>query len=300
MILNNKLETFIKVANEGSFNKASEELFLSPPAVIKQINSLESELGFQLFRRTKKGLTLTDAGKSFYEDTKYLLKYFMGSVERARMAETSERNFLRVGVSIMTPGQFVVDLWARIHTQLPQLKFQFIPFQNIPEIAREGERNFGRDIDLTVGVFDEDFLKERECAATWLSDEPLRIAVPFHHSLYSRDFLSIQDLYGQNLMLIHRHWNKHIDFLRDDLERNHPQVAIFTFDFYQVEIFNRCERENNLILTIDRWKDVHPLMKVLPVKWNHAIPFGILHSPKPSKLVGEFLVEVRRVTRKSL
>lgn len=164
--MNNKLETFLKVANEGSFNRAAEELFLTPPAIIKQINSLESEIGFKLFQRTKKGLTLTEAGKSFYNDTKYILQYFSGSIERARKSSQEEKDFLRVGVSIMTPGKFIVDLWEKICEELPQLKFQFIPFQNKPEVAREGERNFGQEIDMAVGVFDENFLKERECDAT--------------------------------------------------------------------------------------------------------------------------------------
>ena len=46
---NPQLETFIRVADAGSFNKAAEELFISPPAVIKQINLLEAQLGLTLF-----------------------------------------------------------------------------------------------------------------------------------------------------------------------------------------------------------------------------------------------------------
>ena len=48
---NPQLETFIRVADAGSFNKAAEELFISPPAVIKQINLLEAQLGLTLFVR---------------------------------------------------------------------------------------------------------------------------------------------------------------------------------------------------------------------------------------------------------
>ena len=51
----------------GSFNKAAEDLYISPPAVIKQINAVESELEVSLFIRTHRGLVLTDAGKSFYK-----------------------------------------------------------------------------------------------------------------------------------------------------------------------------------------------------------------------------------------
>ena len=44
VMYNPQLETFLRVADAGSFNKAAEELFITPPAVIKQITSLESSL----------------------------------------------------------------------------------------------------------------------------------------------------------------------------------------------------------------------------------------------------------------
>lgn len=64
---NPQIETFIKVADAGSFNKAAEELYITPTAVIKQINLLESSLDLVLFERTHRGLILTNAGKSLYQ-----------------------------------------------------------------------------------------------------------------------------------------------------------------------------------------------------------------------------------------
>lgn len=55
---NHQLDTFIVVADSGSFNKAAEALFISPPAVIKQINLLEDSLGVRLFTRTHSGISL--------------------------------------------------------------------------------------------------------------------------------------------------------------------------------------------------------------------------------------------------
>ena len=49
MMYNPQLETFICVVESGSFNKAAEKLYISAPAVIKQINSLEKSLNLQLF-----------------------------------------------------------------------------------------------------------------------------------------------------------------------------------------------------------------------------------------------------------
>lgn len=83
---NLQLETFIVVADLGSFNKAAEALYITPPAVTKQINLLEKDLGLQLFIRTHRGLALTEAGKSMYKDAKYIIQYGRDSVERAKKA----------------------------------------------------------------------------------------------------------------------------------------------------------------------------------------------------------------------
>ena len=59
MMYNPQLETFLRVADAGSFNKAAEESFITPTAVIKQINLLEASLDVQLFERTHRGIVLT-------------------------------------------------------------------------------------------------------------------------------------------------------------------------------------------------------------------------------------------------
>ena len=63
---NPQLDTFIRAADAGSFNRAAEKLFITPTAVIKQINLLEASLEVKLFERTHRGLVLTKAGRSLY------------------------------------------------------------------------------------------------------------------------------------------------------------------------------------------------------------------------------------------
>lgn len=74
MMYNPQLETFLCVADAGSFNKAAATLYITPTAVVKQVNLLESSLGLTLFTRTHRGLVLTEAGKSLYKDSKYIAK----------------------------------------------------------------------------------------------------------------------------------------------------------------------------------------------------------------------------------
>jgi DNA-binding transcriptional LysR family regulator len=294
---NPQLETFLRVADAGSFNKAAEEAYITATAVIKQINLLEDSLGVKLFERTHRGLILTKAGKSLYQDAKYIIQYCKDSVTRAKNAMQEDNAVIRIGTSPMTPAQLLMQIWPKIQEQCPDLKFQIVPYENTPENAREILANLGKNIDVVGGIFDETMLDLRRCAGLELSREPFCCAVSIHHRLAVKDKLQIQDLYGENLLLIHRDWSHYVDQLRDDLWRNHPQIQIVDFDFYNTDIFNRCENSYDVLLAIPGWANVHPLLKVIPVEWDYSIPYGLLHSPQPSDSVKRFLLAVQSVTK---
>ena len=263
---NPQLETFLRVADAGSFNKAAEDSFITPTAVIKQINLLERSLDVKLFERTHRGLKLTKAGQSLYQDAKYIIQYCRESVVRAKNAMQNEDTVIRIGSSPMTPAQLLVQLWPEFQEYCPDMKFEIIPFENTPENAREILANLGKNIDIIGGIFDPLALKEK---------------------------LQIHDLYGQNLLLMHRGWSSYVDQLRDDLWKNHSEIHIIDFDFYNTNIFNRCENTNDVLLAIPGWANVHPLLKVIPVEWEYSIPYGLLHSHHPTEPVKKFLSAVK-------
>ena len=294
LMYNPQLETFLCVAEAGSFNRAAERLYISPPAVIKQINLLEESLDLQLFVRTHRGLILTEAGKSLYQDTKYIIQYCKDSVTRAKNAMQKSENVIRIGTSPMTPAQVLVDLWPKLQDYCPDTKFRLVPFDNTPENAREILANLGQNIDVVAGIFDETMLELRQCAGLELSKEPICCAVSVHHRLAQKESLTITDLYGENLMLMRRNWSHHVDLLRDDIWKNHPQIHIVDFDFYDVAAFNQCENNNCVLMAVENWRYVHPLLKILRVDWDYTIPFGLLHAPKPSAVVKQFLKAVQR------
>ena len=212
---NPQLDTFIKVADAGSFNKAAEDSFITPTAVIKQINLLERSLDVKLFERTHRGLKLTKAGQSLYQDAKYIIQYCRESIVRAKNAMQNEDTVIRIGSSPMTPAQLLVQLWPEFQEYCPDMKFEIIPFENTPENAREILANLGKNIDIIGGIFDQTMLELRNCDGLELSREPFCCAVSIHHPLALKEKLQIHDLYGQNLLLMHRGWSSYVDQLRD-------------------------------------------------------------------------------------
>ena len=83
-MFNPQLTVFVCVVDCGSFTKAAERLFLSPTAVMKQINTLENHLGLKLLLRTPQGVRLTPAGDVIYKDARFLFEYSKRSIENAR------------------------------------------------------------------------------------------------------------------------------------------------------------------------------------------------------------------------
>ena len=286
---NLQLETFIIVADMGSFNKAAEALYITPPAVTKQINLLEKDLDLKLFVRTHRGLALTEAGKSLYRDAKYIIQYCKESVGRAKKAMQEKDNIIRIGTSPMTPAAPLVQEWAKVQKEHPDIKLQIVPFMNSLENAREILKNLGQNIDVVGGIFDETMLKLRGCSGMETSRQQLCCAMSVNHRLADRELLTFQDLYGENFLMMHRGCSNYVDELRDDIWKKHPEIRVTDFDIYSVEVFNRCENSNDILMAVENWKDVHPLLKVIPVDWKYTIPYGILYSQEPSPLVKRFL-----------
>ncbi len=284
-----QLDTFLCVAEKGSFSKAAEALYITPTAVIKQMNLLEGALGVELFHRSNRGLTLTAAGASFVTDARRIVSVAREATEHVRAVGEGDRRVVRVGTSIMTPATSVAQAWQQVRDSLPALSLKFVSFENTPENARSILANLGDEIDVIAGVFDEVALKNYGCHAREVTREPFCLAVPAGHRLAGCTTLDVSDLAGERLYLIRRGWNGCSDRLRAELEASPLGIEVVDFPFYCVDVFNRCEAEGALLLTIKPWSDAHPLFKTVPVNWDHAIPFGLLHAPHPSAAVCELL-----------
>ncbi|MDE5616894.1 MAG: LysR family transcriptional regulator, partial [Clostridia bacterium] len=281
---NTQLETFISVAENGSFSKTAEAFFISPTAVMKQINALEGRLGITLFNRTNHGLALTEAGKSLLQDAKYIIDYSERAIEKAKdIDDKDKRQTIRIGTSIMTPAKFLLDVWSKLQEIDPYMKIELIPFDNTPINSVEILKNLGKHIDIVGGLYDEKFLEERECLAAHLYDKPLLFAIPVTHTLNGKQEIGIEDLRNRKVMLIRKGWNRFIDELREELVANGTQIE--DFNMFNISAFNQAAKENIPIITVAGWEDVHPLLKIVPAKWNYKIPFGILYSPTPSRPV---------------
>lgn len=290
------LETFIAVCDCGSFTKAAKRLYISPTAVMKQMNLLESHLELKLIDRTPSGIRLTDAGAIIYQDAKFMIDYSRKSVASAKATLYAESTTFCVGTSMLNPAKPFMDLWYRINKDFPDYKLHLVPFEdNCEGILGEIEK-LGEKFDFLIGVCDSRAWLSR-CNFLPLGTYKKMVAVSGKHRLADKKLINMEDLYGETLMMVKRGDSGVNDFLRNDLETHHPQIQIEdTQQFYDVSVFNRCAETGNVLLTIECWQDVHPGLVSIPVDWDYSIPYGLLYSFDAPDDVLKFVSMAQTVT----
>lgn len=97
------LRYFVAVAEEGHITRAAERLGIQQPPLSHQIRALERELGVQLFRRLPRGVALTEAGRSFFDDARAALARVGQGVETAKRVARGEQGDLRLAVPPTAP-----------------------------------------------------------------------------------------------------------------------------------------------------------------------------------------------------
>ena len=125
-MLDFRQKVFQSVARNLSFTKASNEMFISQPAVTRHIKELESEFEVKLFNRIGNKIELTDAGKillsysdhisALHNDLKFTLSQLNGNVEGT----------LRLGASTTIAQYIIPALLARFHERFPEVDLTLI------------------------------------------------------------------------------------------------------------------------------------------------------------------------------
>ena len=285
---NHQLTVFVCAADCGSFNKAAEKLFLSPPSVMKQINALEKHLELQLFYRTNQGLHLTPAGQVIYRHAKAMFAASEAALAEARQAANLSATTFCIGSSLLNPCKPFMDLWYEVNQSFPGYKLHIVPFEDNHEGILAEIASLGEKFDFLVGVCDSALWLNR-CNFLPLGTYQHCIAMPRNHRLAHKKSLTLKDLHGETVMMVKQGDSATVDGIRQELLAQKNIRIEDTPQFYDIEVFNRCEQSQNLMVTISCWKDVHPALVTLPVKWNHPIPYGLLYAKEPGADVAEFV-----------
>lgn len=193
-----QIDYFLTVAEVLNFTVAARLLYISQPALSKQIHVLEKELGFPLFIRNQRRVALTPEGASLYRDWNDLSKLLESSIYQARIINNQAAGHLSIGCSDTFDYSDILPYSVRrFRETYPKIDISIESHSF--KTLREGLMDNHFDIILTP-YFELDGLPD----VNWmkLKDIPLSIIIPTSNPLSRKEHVRLNDLKDEAFILI--------------------------------------------------------------------------------------------------
>jgi DNA-binding transcriptional LysR family regulator len=185
------LRYFVAVGEEQHYGRGAQRLRVAQPALSRQIQDLERELGFKLFDRLSRGVKLSAAGKLFLEESRRILRQVDEAINRAKRVAVGQLGTLRVGfVESMSWHGVVPDSFRQFRERQPEAELEITPLSSAGQIeaVRSGQLDAG--FVFTIAEVD------RKLAKLEIAFVDLLLAVPKGHRLGKSKALRLRDLSG--------------------------------------------------------------------------------------------------------
>ena len=191
-----QLKYFVAVAEELNFRRAAEKLYMQQPPLSRQIRQLEIELGVELFNRSKRSVSLTEAGKAFLDEAKLTLTQAQRAVEAARQAQTKSK--LTIGFSICAFDRVLPEIIKMFRQKYPET------LVNLTEMSKETQIKALLTNSIDLG-FCYAPIDRAELASLTLISEPLVVVLPPDHFFARQKQIELRSLYAESFVMCPRH-----------------------------------------------------------------------------------------------
>lgn len=217
-----QMRMVLALAESGSMTVTAKKLQVTQPALTYQIKTIEAELGFSLFNRSRTGTTPTPEGAYLFETLRKLVNDYDEGVRLSRaMAQGASTGTVRVGTSLCSRDTVSAFLRAAQGSLLSQ-GFSLIPCgsSNPLDLLREGVIDFWSASDSVLAGQDD-------LRILVLSEVRSMLYVPLRHPLASKKTVELEDLADETVWM----WPKGVgsaasDSLRDEFARRGIAVDI--------------------------------------------------------------------------
>ena len=209
------LQYFIQVTHFKSFTKAAEHLFITQPTISKMIKNLETELGVELFDRSRKQLTLTDAGRVVLEQAKLIDRAFNNLEREVESLSGLHKGHIRIGLPPIIDSSFFPNIIGRFHAQYPNITYQLVE-----DGSKKIEEAIENDL-LDIGVIVLPTNNELFHTFSFL-EEDIKLILHQNHPLAQNVVVDLSKLQHEDFILFNK------DFVLHDLVVSSCKIAGFT------------------------------------------------------------------------
>lgn len=194
MIETRQLRYFQAVAQELHFGRAATRLYIAQPALSRQIQRLEAEIGTALFKRTHRRVQLTMAGSLFLERTNHILEEIRTAMLDVRHVGSGKSGYLTVGFIHSSTYGLLPDIIEHFRQRYPDIELDLREMSINTQISA-----------LTQGVIDIGLLRPQTMPQGIeihpIMTDPFVIAVPKRHALATRVSVYLREINDEPLIM---------------------------------------------------------------------------------------------------
>lgn len=288
------LRYFVAVGEEQHYGRAARRLRVAQPALSRQIQDLENEIGFKLFDRQPRGVTISDAGKSFLEDARRILQQVAAATARARRVAAGQSGILRVGfVESVSWHGIVPESFRRFREKQPDAELLLKPMSSAEqaEAVRLGE--------LDAGFVFKIASMDPQLAQLEIAVLNLVLAAPRGHPVTKLKKLRLRDLAGADFIWFPRRespaYHDHLmrECFRGGLKT--PRIVQEAANEATLLSLVSCRLGVAFVSEAARWRCPRGVV-LLPVSDLHVpLPLALIWQKKnASPLLTNFATDVQR------
>ena len=286
------LRYFVGVGEEQHYGRAAKRLGIAQPALSRQIQDLERELGFALFDRLPRGVKLSAAGKLFLDDAWRILQHVDEARLRAERVASGKAGTLRMGFveSISWHGA-VPDSFRRFRLRQPDAELELHPMLSAQQT--EAVRSGKLDAGFIFSLIEPD----RDFAHLLVAQYKLMLAAPQGHAVTRIKQLRLRDLRDVPFIWFHR-WANPIYYdrimqicFRGGLKA--PRIVQHAIDHATVLSLVSCRLGVAFVSETARWQRPRSVRLLAVVDLDFPLPFYLIwRKDNQSPLLRKFVAQI--------
>jgi len=287
------LRYFVAVGEEQHYGRAAQRLRVAQPALSRQIQDLEAEIGFKLLDRLPRGVKISAAGKYFLDDARRVLQQVNEATTRARRVALGQSGTLRVGFveSISWHGA-VPESFRQFRERHPEAELQLRPSSSLEQIEAVGAGRLDAGFVFTIANIN------RELAELPVASLNLMLAVPRGHPLTKLTKLRLRDLNEAPFIWFPRRESPaYYDRLMHECFRGGlktPHIVQEAANEATILSLVACRLGVAFVSGATRWRCPESVVLLPVVDLNLSLPFALVwRKDNASPLLAKYVADVK-------
>ena len=267
---NDSLVVFAKVVELKSFSAASRAFYMSPVAIRKHIDKLEKELGVSLFKRSSKGVILTEKGEILYAAVKKMQNIYDECLLKLKADRKSK---IRVGLSrhFLLGNTDIVFKWLFDNNNY---QVDIVEIDESYSFVEDNLDKLGKQVDILIGSSLEKLNKYYQ--QTIITSIKPGLLVPKTHRLANNKIITINDIKDTNIYVNGvcscQEISEVIQLLKDN-----SNVTMIDKENDLANKYQECIKENNLLFCTNYLSMDFLDASIIPLDFAKPIPFSFVY-----------------------